>query len=253
MSASALQPSVSSSQMTQFHRNPKSWCCVAGQLHARGRSRGVNLRQRAVNVTLPKGLEQEQKGALAVPSTSQPSLLPCERIRYIFHIEQEIKQRIMQDICSRCGKENQISWLSGFCKHEKRIFPSVHFNTIYTLKGVFLPWEFQWLAPCLLGLLTHQCWLGAGRFSAARPLTAAIWQLHRAFGGETKPNSSKLNLITEICIVVKKHWITTPWCCSRELAVVSSQQGHRSCCALSDRYFTVSRGLALQAGGISSI
>lgn len=95
MSASALQSSTSSSQMMQFHHNPKSWCCVTGQLRARGSSTGVSLRQRAVNAALPKGLNQEQtwEGTLAVLSPSQPSLLHCERRRYIFHVGQEIKQR----------------------------------------------------------------------------------------------------------------------------------------------------------------
>ena len=95
MSASALQSSISSSQMMQFHYNPKSWCCVTGQLHAGEGSGGVSLRQRAVNAALPKWLRQEQtwEGALAVLSPAQPSLLHCETRKYIFHVGQEIKQR----------------------------------------------------------------------------------------------------------------------------------------------------------------
>lgn len=102
--------------------------------------------------------------------------------------------------------------------------------TLWRVKGVFLPPGLQWLAPCLFGLFHHQCWLGAGRFSAVWPLTAAIWQFHRAFWAEAKPNFSKLNLMTEIFVIFKKCRITTPQCCSRELAIISSQQGHRSCC-----------------------
>lgn len=95
MSASALQSSMSSSQMMQFHHNPKSWHCVAGQLHTGGSSGGVSLRQRAVNAALPKGLKQEQiwEGTLAVLSPSQPSLVHCKRRRCIFHVGHEIKQR----------------------------------------------------------------------------------------------------------------------------------------------------------------